>query len=61
MTEKEINTLLAELWSYRKTKEISKETLAGQLGMSRNEIHRWDIKKSKPSRLAIEKIQKLIR
>lgn len=44
----------------RKLKSWSQEDLARKLGVSLNTVQRWEMGKTKPSRLANEKLQALI-
>jgi transcriptional regulator with XRE-family HTH domain len=48
-----------QLKTLRKTKGWSQEKLARNLGVSLNTVQRWEMGKTKPSPLAIEKLREL--
>jgi len=48
-----------QLKNLRKTKGWSQEKLARNLGVSLNTVQRWEMGKTKPSPLAIEKLREL--
>lgn len=56
-----MDKLTKQLKQLRKRKGWSQEELARNLGVSLNTVQRWEMGKNKPSNLAIEKIQGLLK
>jgi len=54
-----MNSWAKQLKNLRKTKGWSQEKLARNLGVSLNTVQRWEMGKTKPSPLAIEKLREL--
>jgi putative transcriptional regulator len=52
-----MDTLEVKLKSLRKIRGWSQEQLARNLGVSLNTVQRWEMGKSKPSPLALEKLR----
>jgi transcriptional regulator with XRE-family HTH domain len=56
-----MEALIEKVKSLRKTKGWTQETLARHLGVTLNTVQRWEMGKTKPSPLAVEKLQNLLK
>jgi len=54
------DNVIEKIRQYREVKGWSQEQLARNLGVSLNTVQRWELRKSRPSPLAMEKVKELL-